>query len=149
MPSYSTTTTEPSPEPGPSIFEELLGLIPDTPETCAHVRIVDHARLGEALDLPPQPDDSGTGKTEFFSMRRTFLSFYEVMSMTQSNLREGLALSPESVDQCLLAGMGPQQLEALRGRFNPDATEQALSACSGEFIPPDGREEYQGVTFYR
>lgn len=81
-------------------------------------------------------------------MQRTFLSFYEVMSMTQSNLRGGLALSPESVDQSLLAGAGPQQWEALRGRFDPDATEQALSACSGQCIPPDVREEYQGVTFY-
>ena len=148
VPSDSTTTTEPSLEPGPSIFEELLGLVPDTPETRARVRIVDHSRLGEALDLPLQPDDSGTDETEFFSMQRTFLSFHEVISMTQSNLREGLALSPEMVDQSLLAGAGPQQWEALRGRFNPDSTEQALSACSGECIPPDVREEYQGVTFY-
>ncbi len=81
-------------------------------------------------------------------MQRSFLSFYEVISMTQSNLQEGLALSPGSVDQSLLAGVGPQQWEVLRGRFNPDATEQALSACSGECIPPDVREEYQGVTFY-
>ena len=34
-------------------------------------------------------------------------------------------------------------LEVLRGGFDPQATELALSTCSGECIPPVTQEEYQ------
>lgn len=126
----------------------MLGLIPDTPETRAYVRIVDHARLGEALALAPQSGDSATRGVDLLEVGRTFLNFSEVTLSTQPNLREYLALDPGIIEQSLLAGTTPRQWEILGGRFDPKATEQALSRCTGACLPPDAREEYQGVTFY-
>ena len=146
--SSPTVTAKPTPKPAPSIFEEMLGLIPDTPETRAYVRIVDHTLRWEALALAPKSDDSDTRGVDLFEAGRTFLNFNQVTRSTQPNLTEYLALDPGTINQSLLAGTTPRQWEILGGRFDPKATEQALSRCTGACLPPDAREEYQGVTFY-
>ena len=43
----------------PSVYEELLGLVPDTPETRSQVFISDYALMRELFDTPlPGPEDS-------------------------------------------------------------------------------------------
>ena len=134
-------------EAAPSIFEEILGLVPDTPETRAFVRIVDHSRRWEALILASRSDES-TREVDLFEASRTFLNFSEISMSIQPNLREYLALDPGAVGQSLLAGTAPRQWEVLNGSFDSQATEQALDRCSDECVPYDAREEYQGVIFY-
>ena len=56
--SNPTITPKPAAEVAPSISSKMLGIVPDAPETRAYVRIIDHARLGEALAFAPQSDDS-------------------------------------------------------------------------------------------
>lgn len=48
----------------------------------------------------------------------------------------------------MVAGATPRQIEVLRGRFDPEAFDCALSTCLGECTPPDLQDKYQGVTFY-
>jgi hypothetical protein len=57
-----------------------------------------------------------------------------------------LAFDFRNIDQSVLTGMPPGRLEIVRGRFDPDATDRALGACSE--CPPPLREEHLGVSFY-
>ena len=60
--------------------------------------------------------------------------------------RRHLAFDVRNMEQSIMTGVPPGVLEVVRGRFNPDATEQALNLCSE--CTPTELEEYLGVEFY-
>ena len=62
------------------------------------------------------------------------------------HLRDSLAFDPRDMDQSVLAGVPPRLLELLRGRYDPEATDRALIACSE--CPSPLREEHLGVPFF-
>jgi hypothetical protein len=58
-----------------------------------------------------------------------------------------LGFDARNVDQTVLVGNSePRQLEVLRGRFDPDATQAAIEACEG--CPQPEVVEYLGVSYY-
>jgi hypothetical protein len=162
-----TATAVPTSVPAASVFEELLGVIPDTPETRASVYINDFLRIWERAGLPPLKDTPEglvrehleralPGALGAQAQPRIARGPSPYISGWESQLllgfpgrRDNLGFDYRDVEQTALAGLHPRQLEIVRGHYDPQATQRALSACSGECIPPDAREEYQSIPFYR
>ena len=57
-----------------------------------------------------------------------------------------LAFDVRNIDQTIVAGPPSSQLDVVRGRFNPQATDEALSACSECSSPSRG--EHRGIPCY-
>ena len=139
------------------VFQELLGTIPDTVETRQWVLINDYALARElfGVELPGpdadqesledylvdllEPSNSGMSPGPFIS------GFSDVAFLFLEN-QPYLAFDLRNVNQSVEAGLPPEQLEVVRGRFDPDATDQALRNCSQ--CPEPDRIERQGVAFY-
>ena len=148
-------------------YEDLLRLVPDTPEMRSDLFMNDYALFRELFDGPlPGPDASEQEMAEYYAylpqlgwtdgqfdvaaLRGPFLSdgFGEFRPLIYEHRNRYLDFDIRNEDQTLTAGLPAMQLEIMRGRFDPEATGRALSACSGECVSPDAQEEYRGVTFY-
>ena len=137
-----------------SVFEELLGTIPDTLETRGFVEFHDYLRFREAFDirLPgPEADEEALGEyllrpIGMPQFQGPFISGYGEAGFQAVERRRYLGFDVRNVDQSLLAGSPPGTLEVLRGSFDPDATEEALKACS-ECDPPR-QTEWSGIRLY-
>ena len=151
-PTESPTTAAPSTEV--SLFEELLGTIPDTPNTRMSVMINDYAAAREILGVPlPGPEAE---ESTLFEYQRGVLGPAHMARSPFFNVRLGdaiwqptrkhVAFDARNVDQSVQAGIVPKILEVARGRFDPDATAAALAACA-ECPPPD-MESYGDVSFF-
>ncbi len=157
--------------PRPTPYEDLLGLVPDAAETRSSVFINDYALIRKLFDIPLPgpgadkkemeeyynyrpplpwkeglPDFRGVGTTAFLSDGYSEWRF-RLYELYQGLHRQHLGFDIRNEDQAMVAGAPPRVLEVLRGRFDPEAFDRALSACSGECTPPDTRERYQGMTF--
>ena len=130
--------------------------------------ILDYALIRELFDIPvPGPGADQQEMEEYYSYElpeawtesfphysaltgaASFLSDgYTQWGSYYQGHREYLGFDIRNEDQSMVAGVLGRQLEVLHGRFDPEATDRALSSCSGECTPPDTREEYQGVMFY-
>ncbi|MEE8466540.1 MAG: hypothetical protein V3S68_08700 [Dehalococcoidia bacterium] len=143
-----------------SLFEELLGAIPDTPNTRKSVMINDYAAVRELLGIPPTGQDAELpALLEFYLENlgpdypgiRTYLALGPFISgmgerWWENSKREYLAFDGRNVDQTVESGMIPAILEVAWGRFDPAATEQALASCAE--CPPPELERYNDVPFY-
>lgn len=136
-----------------SLFERLLGTIPDTPKTRESVIINDYAAIRELLEVAlPGPDAGQPAMEEYLKAiliptnmpRSPFFDFGRDAPWQPK--REYVAFDARNVDQSVEAGIVPQLLEVAWGRFDPEATAQALASCS-ECPPPD-METQSGVPFY-
>ena len=140
-PVQTSTPTPPqilTPVPPPTVYEELLSLIPDTPETRSQVWINDFSRIRETFNiaLAPLPGES------------PFISSYSSLGRPPPfSFRQYLAFDQSNVDQTVLTGL-PQsdELEVGQGRFDPKATDETLRACSECQTPL--RQVHRGVLFY-
>ncbi len=150
-PAAPTETVTPPTEV--SLFEELLGAIPDTPDTRESVIINDYAAIRELLEVAlPGPDAGQPAMEEYLKAiliptnmpRSPFFGFGRDAPWQPK--REYVAFDARNVDQSVEAGIVPQLLEVAWGRFDPEATAQALASCS-ECPPPD-METQSGVPFY-
>ncbi len=165
----SEPTQSPMPTPAAtsiSTFEDMLRVIPDTPGTHASVFVIDYALMRELFDIPlPGPGANEEAKeqyrdellaawmegfSDFSAQTRTpFLSDgYTPWEPARQDHKQYLGSDIRNEDQTLVAGVLPEQMEVLRGRFDPTAFDRALSTCSGECTPPDTQEEYKGVTVH-
>jgi hypothetical protein len=148
-------------------YEDLLRLVPDTPEMRSDLFMNDYALFRGLFDGPlPGPEASEQELEEYYAylpqlgwtdgqfdvvaLQGPFLSdgFGEFRALVYEHRNQYLDFDIRNEDQTLTAGLPAMQLEIIRGRFDPEATGRALSACSGECVPPDAQEEYRGVTFY-
>ena len=75
-----------------------------------------------------------------------WISGYTDYAVTQLQNRGHMGFDLGNVDQSISIGEPPKTLEAVRGRFDPDATGAALRQCS-ECPEPD-RLEHLGIEFY-
>ncbi|MDA0263301.1 MAG: hypothetical protein O3A93_13175 [Chloroflexi bacterium] len=143
-----------------SLFEELLFAVPDTPDTRKFVMINDYAAAREILGVPETGPDAelpalmqhiidsvgqDSANNTVYMAPGTLISGMG-QGMWDRPLRPYLAFDVRNVDQSVEAGAVPFVLELLRGRFDPEATAQALAACS-ECPPPD-MKTHNGVSFY-
>ena len=95
--------------------------------------------LGYALALCPLGECQMT--------QGPFISgFNEFVNTTTGLFHDSLAFDLRNVDQSVLAGAEPGMLEVVRGRFDPEATDQALRACVE--CPQPTLAELSGVTYY-
>ncbi|NQW22593.1 MAG: hypothetical protein HQ475_04015 [SAR202 cluster bacterium] len=138
-----------------SLFEELLGTIPDTPDTRKYVMINDYAAIREIFQIPlPGPEAGQPALLEYLTgilgpgahiSQGPFITGLHRDAV--SNPRgEYLAFDGRNVDQSVEAGIVPYILEIAWGRFDPAATAQALAACSE--CPPPENVTYNSVPFY-
>ena len=144
----------------PLLYEELLGLIPDTPETRSSVYVNDYALLRDLNDVSlPGTNADVDDLVQYMAedlcsiskgcrpAQGPFISlFHEYGVFLTENFHHFLAFDVRNVDQSVLAGTPPGMLKVARGRYDPGATERALDACSE--CPPPLRVEHMGVLFY-
>ena len=140
-----------------SVFLELLGTIPDTVDTRQWVIVNDYALAREVFNVPlPGPNADEDALSQYLlnivveaSPRPSigpFISGHSESAIVQLDRPRYLAFDLREVDQSVEAGLPPAVLEVVRGRFDPAATDKALSACAECPIPD--RQERHGVPFY-
>ena len=148
-------------------YEGLLRAIPDTPETRREVYIDDYTVARRVFDIPlPGPGDDEAALQEFYDWGRSAddalgdtvpvaefgsLAFFSPLNFTGKRVAahiRHLAFDIRSMDQTIVAGAGPPgaKLDVTLGRFDPQATDEALRSCSE--CPTPEREEYGGVSYY-
>lgn len=156
----ASAMSTPTSVPPPTLYEKLLRLIPDTPETRSLVFLRDYARIRELFDFPlPGPGADQQAMERYsngpwpkerpdFSAPKNYFFLTDGPTAWRSHIqRQYLGFDIRNEDQAMVAGVLQNKLEVLMGRFDPEAFDRALSACSGECTPPDTRETYEGVTF--
>ena len=150
---------------GPSVgYEELLRAIPDTPENRSEVYIDDYALARRLFVIPlPGPGDDEAALQEFYDWnpplgedgdtvpvlqfgQTAFFSPLNYLSKGVAANIHHLAFDIRSMDQTIVAGPQDAKLDVTLGRFDPDATDEALRSCSE--CPTPEREEYGGVPYY-
>jgi hypothetical protein len=145
------------PSPGasdaPGVCEELLGIIPDTPQTRQAIAVSDYDRMRRHFGIAPpeEPSDDAQREAHFEALAQvprggapsTFLSGLDLFG--HFLILAGY-LGYRRVDQDIVAGLPPGRYEAVRGAFDPAAAEREIVACAG--CPPPDREQYLGVAYY-
>jgi hypothetical protein len=143
-----------TPAPKVSVFEELLGLIPDTEETRHEVVINDFERLRRQRNItaPANPGDQAQKETYIGELARppfSFLSPTFISGLDQYARRFAFLeqyLGYRRVDQDISAGLPPGRFEAVRGQFDPADAERVISSCGD--CPEPQRGQSQGVPYY-
>lgn len=149
---------------GESAYEDLLSWIPDSPEARIEVFINDYALARRLFDIPlPGPGDEDEALEEFYDWMpplgydpeyptpvfefgaTSFFGPINHLQYLRDNLQH-LAFDARNLDQSISAGVPPGGIDLEQGRFDPQAVERALEACSE--CSPFTREEHKGVTYY-
>ena len=153
-----TPAPTPSPSPTLTIYEELLSLVPDTPETRDGVFINDYTLARELFDISlPGPEADVDRLEEYLLALRPiesgprlsvapFISGFDESGYSRLDYGRHLGFDIRNIDQSVAAGIPPGALEFVRGRFDPRATEDALQACSE--CPSPLRGKHGDVPFY-
>ena len=160
------TESEPIATSSPtSVYDELLALIPDTPDTRSLVFLNDYVLLRKALNvaLPGPEANQEEVKDHFMSLaimineigvptwgEAPFISGYTQYALRTSGMGEYLAFDQRNVHQSAVAGVPPGKLGVMLGNFDPAATDAALEHCAAS-VPecePPLRESHDGIAFY-
>ncbi len=158
-----TAGTMPGSESG-SGYEGLLSLILDSPEARREVFINDYALARRLFDIPlPGPGDEDEALEEFYDWMpplgydpeyptpvfefgaTSFFGPSNHLQYLRDNLQH-LAFDVRNLDRSISTGVPPGGIDIEQGRFDPQAAERALEACSE--CSPFTREEYRGVAYY-
>ena len=140
--------------PATSPILELLGAVPDTPETRSWVEFHNHHRFQEVFDihLPgSEADEDALGDylhelLDLPLLGGPWISRYGTFALQALGRRQHLGFDLRNVQRSVEAGQPQMILEVVRGGFDPEATDRALSACSECKSPI--RQEHRGVAFY-
>ena len=141
----------------PSVLVGLLELIPPPPDGgyWNSVYLNDYGRMREAHGIQaPENDATGVHLEEYLS--RVFeetgttgpwLSGYHPLAREEApDEKEYLRFDIDSVDSSIWVDDPPRTLEAMTGRFDPEATGGWLAACAG--CPEPEMLEHGGIEFY-
>lgn len=143
------------------MFEQLLRLVPDTASARALVLINDYAMVRDFFRIPLPGPDAGVedldrylealiglpGEVDVPNLPHgPFISGHNVYGRTVWQNRRVLGFDVRNVHQSVEAGVPPQVLEIVRGRFDPEASARALISCSG--CPTPDLERHLGVVYY-
>jgi hypothetical protein len=137
-----------------SPLEELLRFIPDTSAHRRYLTLSDVELAARRVGAQPPPDHAD--QTAVYAYARALFDVGMLGGPFISGLGEDIAVEPSrrpylafgvgNVSQTALTGTPPRQTELIFGRFDPSATDAALSACAD--CTPPARETHQGVPFY-
>ena len=159
--------------PAPSsAYEELLALIPNTPDTRSMVFLNDYVLLRKAANVAlPGPNANEEALHNYLGALVTtslergvmglgeapYISGYSPRNRQFLTTNQGapgigphLGFDLRDVDQSAVAGMPPGQLGVMLGNFDPAATDAALKNCAAS-VPdcePPIPQSHAGVTFY-
>ena len=155
-----------TPDSSTSVYELLLGAIPDSPEARESVYINDYDRVRRTFSIPlPGPEADDAALEAFYNWLPplaydpdnptpviqfggfSLFGMANQLGSIRDNLQH-LAFDVRNVEQSIVTGQGitDNAMDVVRGRFDPEATDKALAACSE--CPPHNREEHRGVTYY-
>ena len=148
-------------------FVSMLRFVPDIPAARQFIWINDYAAARQAfgIDLPGEDadDDSlvaysrrfiaeGESQTEVGPPRAPGMErgpwlsgIHPFLSATVEN-RAYLGFAVRHVDQTAKAGMNPDILEIVEGRFDPESTNYAIGSCTHCLMPQ--YETHEGIGFY-
>ena len=153
-----TLTLSPSSELTPAPFVKLLDRVPLTGDTIlSQIWLNDYVLVRALYDIPlPGQDADEDALAEFFEVvtttevePSTYLdtaSFLAGYKSNYLNRRQYLGFDLRDVEQGILAGNAPHDLEVVLGSFDPQTTELALRACS-ECPQPD-HKQHNAVRYY-
>ncbi len=164
----STTTAGQGTSELSVVYEKLLRAIPDTPENRGGVFIEDFTMVRRTFDRAlPGPGDSDASVQEFYSglwhesldpesvgdefpvssMGGTpFLGPYQVIQYGIAGNLEHLAFDIRDMDHSVFAGNSAEGVGVISGRFDPQATEDALGACTE--CPAHALVQHGQVSYY-
>ena len=166
-PTPGTTPAEP---PAPdtddnlpaTVYEVLLGTIPDTPEARSSVYINDYTLVRQMFDIPlPGPGDDEDALEVYYDYRPPLSGWGEIYPVSMEDALFGpfnqyrvsgyenfqyLAFDVRNMDESIVGGPLDSRMEVIRGRFDPQATDEALKTCSE--CPAPSREEHRGIPYY-
>lgn len=142
------------------IFYDMLRVIPDLPVNRHEVYINDYARLRQLTGVPlpaTEVDDEALAQWIVDTYRGSldaplrlspgpFVSGLDRFAERSPIRRANVGFGPQDVDQGILAGQPPTEVEAIKGRFDPEATAGAISRCAT--CPAPERSTYGGVAIY-
>ena len=139
---------------GEASFLDLLSLIPLVEVNWDAVYINDYERAREAHGIPaPSADASGEElKAYIRELQSTglamgpWISGYTMNAIAQLEQAKHLGFSIGDVEQSIRVEKGPITLEVVRGRIDPEVTENSLNLCV-ECEEPEIRE-HRSVNFY-
>ena len=140
-------------------------MIPDTPETRQYLFINDFAKIRELFDISlPGEDAEESDLTEYLKYLGGSHEVYESEGALRPNLaarpsiagmtsrddpihRDSIGFDQRNFEQTVLVtDLENRDLEIIRGRFDPVATEQAINGCSE--CPSHDGVIYNGVKLY-
>ena len=135
-------------------FLSLLEVLPLNAADPGLVSFNDYERARDSHGIAlPGDDASYDDLADYISalnsagmIRGPWISGFSYAATEQIDQREHWSIGIEDMDQSIQVGEPSNSLEAVRGRFNPEATESALVRCS-ECLEPD-RLEHLGVGYY-
>ena len=124
----------------PSVYADLLKVVPDTPVSRAETWVIDVARVRRQFEIDePGPDTNpeiymiamwesgaGIGGMPWIS---GFTWGEETLGGEALDRRQFVGFDFRNVDQTIEVGNGPRSLEIVRGRFDPSATRAAIAGC--------------------
>ena len=132
-----------------SLFEKLLGAIPDAPDTRKSVLINDYAAVREILQLSPASPDAKFPALLEYAIQSVgqssngikihmgtgpFISGMHERAFEDTK-REYLAFDGRNVDQSVEAGIAPSIFEVVWGRFDPARTGRLERRPRAVFSP--------------
>ena len=137
-----------------SAYDELLRVIPDTPDTRRQVVINDYARVRMIRNVSPPTDlgDMAQKQTYIEALFgpgagvRVVPAFVSGMDQQWARVHIEQYLGYRRVDQDIEAGAPPSLYSAARGEFDPAAADRAIDAC--DVCPAAERGEFDGVPYY-
>ena len=155
--------------PAPSsAYEELLALIPNTPDTRSIVFLNDYVLLRKAANVAlPGPGANQQALQNYLQALVTTMfergvrgfgqaphisgySEYALSVQDVPGISRHLGFDLRDVDQSALAGMPPGQLGVMLGEFDSAATDAALKNCATS-VPdcdPPVLQSHAGINFY-
>ena len=135
-------------------FSALLGHMPDISEI-EDVYVIDFARVRKLYHIAlPETDNAMReyvwaftgGKIPGVDVHMAWLSGIHGQYESSSQIRDYLAFDARNADGSIVAAAAGV-FEAVRGRYDPDATRRALARCSEECLPFT-LSIHEGVEFY-
>ena len=157
----------PSEDKSGGVFERLLAVVPDSPYTREGAYMNDYLRARDAFGIPLPGHDADEDDLLDYIIKLTVFdndrgdgymmadgpefSGFSLFSQDKNAIRienlRHLAFDIRHVEQSVTVGGGTRnQLELVKGSFDPDDSRQALDRC--DRCPPPDRQEHMGVEFY-
>lgn len=146
----------------PGVFEQILSVIPDTTSSRAVVAINDYAQMRKQLqvDAPSKdapPDEQlkyvqnlysldGLEKTLTFAATVGFINNNSSYLLNSFELMSNIGMGYWMIDQEASAGWPPINISIVKGKFDPEKTQEALAESAKD--DPPSTEIYDGNTIY-